>query len=186
MEDGKIVDLYWRRSEEAIDQTQKKYDRYLNTIAFNILADQEDSRESVNDTYLAAWNSIPPHRPDVLQTYLAKLTRRIAIDCFRSRTRLKRGGSQYAVSLDELEECLSGGNTTEDAVDAGLLSEAIGAYLKTCSREARTAFVGRYYYMDSLKDVAAYCGMTESKAKSLLHRTRLGLREYLRKEGFAL
>ena len=102
MEDELIVDLYWNRDEDAIGKTQEKYDRYLTKIAYNILANVEDSRESVNDTYLAAWDSMPPHRPAVLSTYLGKLTRRISIDCFRGRTRAKRAPSQYAMSLEEL------------------------------------------------------------------------------------
>ena len=184
MEDEKIVDLYWQRSESAIRETEIKYDRYLTKIAYNILADAEDSRESVNDTYLAAWNSMPPHRPGVLSTYLGKLTRRISIDCFRRRTRQKRGGSEYEVSLSELGDCVSGGNTTEEIVNVKLLADAIGIFLRLQSEEARNAFIGRYYYLDSLKEVAAYCGMTESKCKTLLFRTRVALKEYLRKEGF--
>ena len=184
MEDEKIVDLYWQRSESAIRETEIKYDRYLTKIAYNILADAEDSRESVNDTYLAAWNSMPPHRPGVLSTYLGKLTRRISIDCFRRRTRQKRGGSEYEVSLSELGDCVSGGNTTEEIINVKLLADAIGIFLRLQSEEARNAFIGRYYYLDSLKEVAAYCGMTESKCKTLLYRTRVALKEYLREEGF--
>ena len=184
MEDEKIVDLYWQRSESAIRETEIKYDRYLTKIAYNILADTEDSRESVNDTYLAAWNSMPPHRPGVLSTYLGKLTRRISIDCFRRRTRQKRGGSEYEVSLSELGDCVSGGNTTEEIVNVRLLADTIGIFLRLQSVEARNAFIGRYYYLDSLKEVAAYCGMTESKCKTLLFRTRVALKEYLREEGF--
>ena len=184
MEDEKIVDLYWQRSESAIRETEIKYDRYLTKIAYNILADTEDSRESVNDTYLAAWNSMPPHRPGVLSTYLGKLTRRISIDCFRRRTRQKRGGSEYELSLSELGDCVSGGNSTEEIVNVRLLADAIGIFLRLQSEEARNAFIGRYYYLDSLKEVAAYCGMTESKCKTLLFRTRVALKEYLREEGF--
>ncbi len=184
MEDAQIVSLYWDRSEDAIRETEVKYDRYLNKIAYNILNDTEDSRESVNDTYLAAWDSMPPHRPSVLSAYLAKLTRRISIDLFRYRTRDKRMASEYAVSLTELEDCVSGGNTTEEAVNLKLLADAIGIFLRTQNEMTRTAFIGRYYYLDPLKEVAAYCGMSESKCKTVLHRTRLGLKEYLKKEGY--
>ena len=186
MEDEKIVSLYWNRDERAIAETEEKYDRYLTKIAMNILNDYEDSRESVNDTYLAAWNSMPPHRPTALNTYLAKITRRLSIDIFRGRTRLKRQGSEYALSLSELGECVSGGNTTEEMVDVKLLAEAMGHYLRTLPEDARNLFLCRYYFLDSLKEAAERCGMTESKAKSLLHRTRLGLKAYLEKEGFAL
>lgn len=186
MEDEKIVNLYWERDEQAIQETQNKYDRYLTKIAYNILNNTEDSRESVNDTYLAAWDSMPPHKPSVLSSYLAKITRRISIDLFRYRTRDKRMASEYAISLSELGDCVSGGNTTEELVNVKLLADAIGIYLRLQSEEARTAFIGRYYFLDPLKEVAAYCGMSESKCKSLLHRTRIGLKNYLQKEGFCI
>ena len=186
MEDEKIVSLYWDRNEAAIRETEEKYDRYLTKIAYNILSSHEDSRESVNDTYLAAWNSMPPHKPLVLSTYLAKLTRRISIDIFRGRNRQKRQGSEYALSLSELGDCVSGGNTTEEIVNVRLLADAIGLYLRTLPEDARNLFIGRYYFLDSLREAAAYCGMTESKAKTVLYRTRLGLKEYLEKEGFDL
>ena len=154
MEDEKIVSLYWDRDESAIRETEEKYDRYLTKIAYNILNNPEDSRESVNDTYLAAWNSMPPHRPSVLSAYLAKLTRRISIDLFRYRTREKRLPSEYALSLSELGDSVSGGNTTEEAVNASLLAEAIAAYLRTLPEQTRSAFLGRYYFLDSVKEVA--------------------------------
>ena len=186
MEDETIVTLYWDRDETAIRETETKYDRYLTKIAYNILADMEDSRESVNDTYLAAWNSMPPQRPALLSTYLAKLTRRISIDRFRYRTRDKRKGSQYALSLSELDECVSGGNTTEEIVNVNLLADTIGIFLRLQSEDTRTAFIGRYYFLDSLKEISSYTGMSESKIKSLLHRTRLNLKAYLEKEGFCV
>lgn len=186
MEDEQIVNLYFDRDETAIRETERKYDRYLTKIAYNILSDLEDSRESVNDTYLAAWDSMPPHRPSVLSAYLSKITRRISIDRFRYRTRDKRKESEYAVSLSELGDCVSGGNTTEEIINVKLLADAIGIYLRLQSEEARHAFIGRYYFLDPLKEVAAYCGMSESKAKTLLYRTRVGLKEYLKKEGFDL
>ena len=184
MEDNRILDLYWRRDETAIDQTEKKYGKYLLTVAYNILADREDSKESVNDTYLAAWDSMPPHRPDSLCAYLSKLTRRISIDFFRKRTSQKRGGGEYALSLEELDSCLSGGNTTELAVDRQLLTDAIAAYLRSVTDEARNVFLCRYYYLDPVKTIAGYLHISESKVKILLHRTRQGLWEYLHKEGF--
>lgn len=186
MEDEQIVSLYWQRSESAIRETETKYSRYLTKIAYNILSDMEDSRESVNDTYLAAWNSMPPHRPGVLSTYLAKITRRISITRFRYRTREKRGGSEYEISLSELGDCVSGGNTTENAVNVKLLADAIGIFLRLQPEENRNAFIGRYYFLDPVKEVAAYCGMTESKCKTVLFRMRQSLKEYLLKEGFAV
>ncbi|MBQ6811645.1 MAG: sigma-70 family RNA polymerase sigma factor [Agathobacter sp.] len=186
MTDEKIVSLYWDRDETAIAKTQEKYEHYLTKIAYNILQDMEDSAESVNDTYMYAWKSIPPHRPSVLSTYLAKITRRVSIDIFRKKHRDKRIPSEYVSSLSELEECISDTDSTEDMVDAKDLANTISAYLKTLSREARILFVCRYFYMDSLKDAAVYCGMTEAKAKSMLYRIRCGLKEYLSQEGYQL
>ena len=127
---------------------------------------------------------MPPHKPEVLSAYLGKITRQLSIDMFRGRNRKKRQASEYALSLSELEDCVSGGDVTGQDVDLHLLAEAIGAYLQGLSPEARNTFVGRYYYMDSLKEVAAYFGMSESKAKSMLYRTRQGLKTYLEQEGF--
>lgn len=186
MQDEKIVELYWQKDESAIKETQQKYDRYLYKIAYNILADSEDSKESVNDTYLGAWYSMPPHKPVVLSAYLGKLTRRISIDIFRKKNREKRRGSQYAISLTELEECISIGDTTAEAVEVKVLGEALNRFLQGVSEEARHAFIGRYYFLDSVKEVAVYCGMSEAKAKSLLYRTRLELKVYLEKEGYVL
>lgn len=184
MQDDKIVAMYWQRDETAIRETEKKYGRYLLKIANNILFDVEDSKESVNDTYLKAWNSMPPHKPAVLSSYLGKITRQLSIDLFRTKHRTKRQASQYAISLSELEECICGNSTTEQDVDIHLLADAINTYLGTLSKEARTTFTGRYYYMDSIKEIAAYHGISESKTKSILYRTRQGLKAYLQQEGF--
>jgi len=186
VEDGKIVLLFFERNEIAIGETQKKYGAYLHKIAYNILNDLQDSQESVNDTYLAAWNSIPPHKPQILSTYLGKLTRRISIDLFRRRNRLKRRDSEYALSLSELEESLAGGEMPEETIQAQLLADCIGAFLRQLPEQSRNAFIGRYYFMDSVKDVARYCGMSEAKAKTLLYRIRCGLKDYLEKEGFSV
>lgn len=184
MQDEEIVALYWQREEQAIRETEQKYGRYLIKIARNVLLDAEDSIETVNDTYLKAWNSMPPHRPSLLATYLGKITRQLSIDRFRSRHREKRRASEYALSLCELEDCVCAGNTTEQDVDLHLLAEAIGAYLSTLTPQARNTFVGRYYYMDSIREVAAYYGMSQSAVKSMLFRTRQGLKKHLEQEGF--
>ena len=184
MDDIEIVGLYWQRDENAIACTDKKYRHYLHTIAYNILANKEDSQESVNDTYLAAWNSIPPHKPQALSTYLGKLTRRISIDMFRKRNAGKRGGSEYALSLEELSECVSAGDTTVQELDCQILADAIAAYLKTLSQEARTVFLGKYYYLDPVAKIAGYCRISQSKVKILLYRTRQGLGQYLKEEGY--
>jgi len=186
MEDEKIVDLYWARKEEAISCTDEKYGHYLFKIAYNILADSEDSHESVNDTYFKAWNSIPPARPNVLSTYLGKITRHLSIDIYRMKHRQKRVQSEYVLSLSELSDCISGGNQTEETVDVHLLAEALNSYIRTLPPQVRNVFIGRYYFMDSLKDIASYYGMSIPKTKSMLFRTRQGLKDYLRQEGFEL
>ena len=186
MRDEMIVDLYWQRDESAISETERKYGRYLSKIAHNILSDREAVKETVNDTYLKAWNSMPPHKPNVLAAYLGKITRQLSIDVLRTRNREKRKPSEYEVSLSELEDCVSGEETTERSVDLKLLAEAINAYLRTLPAEARNMFVGRYYFADPIKEVANYCGVSVPKVKSVLYRTRQGLKDHLKKEGFEL
>lgn len=184
MQDDRIVELYWQRDESAIRHTDLKYGRYLMKLSYNILADWEDSKESVNDTYLSAWKSIPPHRPSVLLTYLCKITRNIAIDVFRKKNSAKRKSSEYVLSLSELEDCISVGNTTEHDADLHLLAKAIEDYLSTLPEETRNVFICRYYFFDSVRKVAKYYKMSESKIKSILYRTRIGLKKYLEQEGF--
>ena len=186
MDDRQIVALYFERDEAAIDMTQKKYGSYLHKIAYNILEDLEDSQESVNDTYLAAWNSIPPHCPEILSTYLGKLTRRISIDIFRKRNRLKRRDSEYALSLSELGESVAAPDSTEETIQARQLASCISSFLRQLPAESRHAFIGRYYYCDSIRDVAQYCGISEAKTKTLLYRIRCSLKDYLNKEGFTV
>lgn len=184
MDDQKIVALYWQRDQLAIDETQRKYGRYLAKVAYQILYDLEDCAESVNDTYLAAWNAIPPHKPQSLCAFLSKLTRRIAIDLLRKKQSAKRGGGEYELSLEELSQCLSGGTDPEREVSDRELVRAIEQFLLGQPEKARNVFIGRYFYMDSVKEVARYCGLTESNTKVLLHRTRLALGDYLKKEGY--
>ena len=184
MEDEQIVALYWDRNEDAIRETAQKYGAYLSKIAYNILSDLEDSKECVNDTYLKAWNSMPTHKPSVLSSYLGKIARQLSIDVFRRKHALKRYASEYALSLSELGDSFSDDSDPEREVDAILLDEAINTFLRTLSEEARNTFIGRYFFFDSLKDVADYCGIPEATAKSMLYRTRQSLKAYLVKEGF--
>lgn len=182
MQDREIVELYLKRDESALTETKSKYDRYLHKIALNILGDRGDCEECLSDVYLGAWNSIPPKSPSILQTYLAKLTRRSAIDILRKRGRDKRRASEYSVSLDELEDCLSDNKTPEQEVDSKLLADAINAWLRTLSPQQQAAFIGRYYYADSIRDIAGYLGVSENNVKSILYRLRAALREHLEKE----
>lgn len=182
MEDEKIIALYFDRDETAISETDKKYGRYLTKIAYNILYDIEDSKEGVNDTYLAAWNSIPPNVPEIFSVYLSRITRRVCIDIFRKKNSEKRRASQFSLSLDELSVCDT--STPENIAEAKLLAKTISDFLRCISENARNVFICRYYHMDSVKDIAKYCNMSQSNVKTTLHRTRCELKEYLKKEGF--
>ena len=184
MVDEKIIELYWKRDETAIQETAQKYEKYLIKIAYNILNDTEDSRESVNDTYLKAWNSMPPNKPTVLKTYLGKITRQISIDIFRAKNRQKRGNSQYALSLDELAECVPDGMNTHQEIELKLLGQIISEFLYTLPEQTRFIFVCRYYFCDSIKSISAYYNLSESKVKNTLFRTRKALKNHLESEGF--
>mgnify|MGYP003307173438 CR=1 FL=1 len=186
MQDFEIVELYWKRDERAIAETEKKYANYLSKIAYNVLSDHEDSKEMVNETYLRAWNSMPINRPNNLATYLGRITRQLSIDIYRMKNRDKRKNSEFTSSLDEIKEVLSTGNTTESQMDAIILARYIGEYLQKISAQNRVIFICRYYYLDSIKDIADYYGMSQSRVKSILHRTRRGLKSHLEKEGIWL
>lgn len=182
MQDEIIVELYWRRDESALRETEIKYGGYLCRAAFNIIADAEDSKEILNETLLCAWNSMPQQRPKLLGAYLSKITRDLSIDRYRLKHRKKRVESEFTVSLDELGDIAAG--QTEGELDIILLGDAINKYLRTLTHEARTAFVQRYYFSDSIAEIARSQGCGEGRIKSLLFRVRKGLREYLIKEGY--
>ncbi len=186
MDDQTIIELYFRRDENAIHRTEEKYSRYLTKIADNILNDREDSRECVNDTYFRAWNTIPPHFPKRLGYYLGKITRELSIDRLRKKTGKRRGGTQYTLSLEELEECVPATENPAREAETKLLTQSIDEFLNGCKEETRNVFLWRYYFCDSIKEIALRLGASESKIKSLLFRTRAELRAYLEKEGFYL
>lgn len=183
MEDSKIVKLYFERDENAIVETEIKYSAYLSKIAYNILSDFEDAKESVNDVYLKAWNSIPPSNPQSLSAYLVKIVRQNSIDIYRKKHSQKRHFCEYEIALSEIETDIVGGENVEDQTEAKLIGEKISEYLKSLTEEKRTVFICRYYFCDSIKVISEYTGYSESKIKSSLHRTRMGLQAYLRREG---
>ena len=185
MNDKTIIDLYWERSENAISETAAKYGGYCFTIAYNILFSKEDSEESVNDTWLAAWNTIPPRRPQMLATFLGKMTRYISLDRWKNRTAAKRGGGEVAVVLDELEECISGGDSLEEEYLRKELVGSINDFLEDLPESERKVFVCRYWYLDSIEDIGKRFGFSVSKVTAMLHRTRGKLKVRLQKEGFA-
>ena len=184
MEDDSIVNLYWVRSENAISETSKKYGNYCYSIAYNILGNVEDADESVNDTYLDAWNNIPPHRPSILSTFLGKITRRISIDKWRGRTAEKRGGGEIALVLNELSDCIPSNQNVEHEVEAAELSRQIDNFVMSLSPMERRVFICRYWYFDPISEIAKRFGFSKSKVKMILHRQRRRLLNRLEREEF--
>ncbi len=184
MEDSRIVELYWQRSEAALEETERKYGRWCFSIARNILLDDEDARECVNDTYLGAWNSMPPHRPEALRAFLGKMTRRICLNKLRGRHAQRRGGGAAELSLDELAECVPSGRSMDERIGAAELTEVINSFLEALPADERRIFLRRYWYFDPVGDIAARFGYGESKVKMKLKRTRDKLLERLREEDF--
>ena len=186
MNDLDIVELFWQRNEEAIKQTQIKYGGYCYKIANNILNNNEDSQEVLNDTYLSLWNAIPENRPQFLSTFAGKITRRLALKKYHSLNAKKRKANQQTISLDELEECIPSDMDVAKQLDAQYLSEAINDYLGTLRKTDRQIFVCRYWYFDSIKDIADNFNFSESKVKMSLKRTRDKLKKYLIEKGIIL
>jgi RNA polymerase sigma-70 factor (ECF subfamily) len=186
MKDAEIVELYWRRDETAIAATAQCYGSYCYTIACRILQCSEDAQECVNDTYWKAWQSIPPQRPQRLATYLGKITRNLAIDRLKRQGAQKRGGGQAELALAELESCIPAAAGTEQIVDEIVLAAAVNQFLREQPRSDRNIFVGRYWHLYSIADLAQAYGMRESKVASLLLRMRNKLKRHLEKEGISV
>lgn len=182
MEDTRIVDLYWARSESAIAETSAKYGKYCYAIAYNILADHEDADESVNDTYLDAWNNMPPHRPSILSTFLGKITRRISIDKWRRRTADKRGGGEIMLALDELSDCVPSNHNVEHEVEGAQLAKVINDFVMSLPPMDRRVFICRYWYLDPISTISQQFGFSESKIKMMLYRQRRRLLSQLERE----
>lgn len=185
MTDEMIIDLFFERSEQAISELAKRHGMAVGRVAFNILGDEGAAEECVNDTWLGAWNSIPPNRPAPLRTYVCKIARNLATKRYHSDRAQKRN-SQYDLALDELEECLSGSGSVEDELAARELTEIINAFLDTLTYEDRFLFMRRYWYADSIGDIAAMMGMSYNAAAVRLHRVKERLRRILVKEGVAV
>ncbi len=186
MDDRQIIALYNERSEAALSETAKKYGRYCRTIAYNILYNEEDSEECVNDTWLKAWESIPPRCPECLAAFLGKITRNLALNLYKHKNREKRGGGQTILVLEELAECVPGTDSTEAAVDGALLTEVLNGFLEELPAEKRKIFMRRYWYLSSVKEIAEEYGLSESKVKMTLLRLRSKLKQTLEKEGIVL
>lgn len=184
MEDEAIVTMYWARQEEAIHASAQKYGRYCHAIAQNILRDEADAGECVNDTWLGAWNAMPTHRPANLGGFLGKITRRIAIKRWQAMRAEKRGGGETALVLEELEGCIASGADPVETLEAAELARVLDGFVRALPETERKVFLCRYWYMDPVASIAAQFGFSTSKVKSMLHRTRQRLREYLKKEDF--
>ena len=186
MEDAQIVELYWQRSEQAIAASQQQYGSYCRAIAHNILHTPEDSEECVNDTWLNAWNTIPPQAPRRLRVFLGRITRNLALNRWKHSHTKKRGGSQAELALAELEECVPAADNTAKAVEDAELARALQQFLWAQPELKRSIFLRRYWYLMPIKEIAAACRMSESKVTALLHRMRQQLKTALEKEGITL
>lgn len=187
MEDDKIVDLFWNRSEIAISKVRIKYSRYCYTIALRILQNNEDAEECVSDTFLGAWSAIPPASPSNLRTFLGKVTRNLSLNYLEKRMADKRGGGQIDLILSELEESIpSARSDIGNIMDEKYLIEVINNFLGRIDRSQRKVFVRRYWYGSSIKEIGEDYGFTDSKVKSILFRLRKNLKRELEKEGISL
>ncbi|HPX70322.1 MAG TPA: RNA polymerase sigma factor [Bacillota bacterium] len=183
MEDNKIVELYWERDEAAIEQSSAKYGRYCRSIAYNILYNDEDVEECLNDTWMRAWGSIPPARPVSLRAFLGKITRNLALDRYDAARAQKRGGGEFCAVLDELSEYIPDTGSGYESVEDIEIEEILNSFLESLSPERRKVFMRRYWYMDSIKEIAEFYEISESKVKTVLFRSRAELKAVLTKEG---
>lgn len=183
MEDERIVELYWRRSESAIGETDRKYGPYCRAIAYNVLASREDAEECVDDTWLKAWNAMPDKRPARLAPFLGRITRNLALDRLDRRLSRKRGGGEAALCLEELADCLPAGRDPEAELEAKELARYIRAFAAGLPETERRLFTARYFFMASVGEIAQKSGLSQSKVKVSLYNSRKKLLRFLQKEG---
>lgn len=186
MNDNEIIELYWARNENAITASEEKYGRYCHSISYNILHNNEDAEECVNDTWVGAWKSIPPQRPNRLSSYLGKITRNLSINRFKQYTAEKRGLGQTEIVLSELEDCIPAETDVEQLVEEMVLVKALNRFLRGQPEQKRNIFIRRYWYLYPIREIAEVYSASESKITSLLFRMRNELKEYLEKEGITL
>lgn len=186
MDDREIIALYFKRAESAITETAKKYGKYCFSISHNILHNHHDAEESVNDTYLQTWNSIPPTKPDCLSAYLAKIVRNISLNRRKAQKTRKRGAGEYELAYEELAGIVSSPQSVEDMMEGISLTDLLNRWLEALLPEQRMVFVGRYWYFDSVLAISVKMGFSVSKTKMLLLRLRNDLKEYLESEGVHL
>ena len=185
MDDREIIELYFNRDEAAIEESQKKYGDICKSLSLRILNSREDCEESVNDTFLKAWNTIPPENPKNLLSYLLMLCRGFSIDCLRRKSSAKRGGGEYELSVEELENCIPDG-FADSEIEENLLKEAINTFLSKLPEKKRIVFMRRYWWFNSVSEIARDMNMSEGSVKMNLLRTREKLKDFLEKEGFEI
>ena len=178
MEDKEIIELFFERSEQAIRELDTKYGRICHDLSYNIVNSRQDAEECVNDAYLGAWNAIPPARPAPLLSYIAKIVRNLSLKLYWKKEAAKRSG-HYTMALEEIEGCIAGRETAEDALDARELARIIGEFLDTLTLENRVIFLHRYWFADSCKDIAEFMGLTEKNISVRLTRIRGKMKQYL-------
>ena len=178
MEDREIIDLYWQRDQQAIHETSGKYGGFLWNIAWNILRSHGDAEECVNDTYLGAWNAIPPAKPNPLLTYICKIVRNISLKIYYRKEAAKRN-STYTIAMEEIEACIADPNTVEAEIEARELARIIESFLDTLTVENRVIFMRRYWFANSYKDIAKFMGLSEKNISVRLTRIREKMKQYL-------
>lgn len=183
MNDNAIIELYFQRDERAIDETRNKYGSFCYRIAQRILSSRQDSEEVVNDTYLGAWEAIPPQRPRIFSAFLAKITRSLSMKKLRYNTAQKRSGDTVALALDELSECIPAQSSVAESYEAKEVGEMIDSFLQRQKADDRRIFVCRYFYLESVEQIAQECRCSQSRVYASLDRVRGRLKDYLREEG---
>lgn len=182
MNDQDIIDLYWQREEQAIRVTGEKYGAYCHRISYNILNDHSDAEECVNDTWMKAWNTMPPQRPGRLAAFLGRIVRNLSLDRYRQRHTQKRGGGQMELALSELEECIPDDRGMDRILEGKLFNRLLDGFLAAQPEQRRSIFIRRYWYLSPIREIAENYGMSQSKVTSMLYRMRLELKEILEKE----
>ena len=185
LDDREIIQLFYERSEQAITALEKKYATMLFSVSYNILKNRMDAEESVNDVYLAAWNTIPPQNPNPLSTYLIRIVRNISIKKYHKNSAIKRN-SYYDIALSELENSLSNIESVEEKYEVKELAETINTFLDKIDKKNRRIFVRRYYFADSIEEIAKMFSLSENNVSVRLHRLRKKLKKYLEKEGYSV
>ncbi|MBR5474098.1 MAG: sigma-70 family RNA polymerase sigma factor [Lachnospiraceae bacterium] len=186
MRDEQIIELYWARDERAIEETDRAYGPYCSEIARRILEQREDVEETVNDTWLKTWEAIPPRCPRFLKLFLAKITRNLAFNRYEAQRAQKRGGGEVVLVLDELAECVSGSETVETQVEMAALEHLLSEFVRELPLKERNIFVRRYFFTETVVDIAKRYDMSRNTVANYLARTRQDLREQLQKEGYIL